>query len=253
MRQRHVCGTYVRSLTKNSKPPSAKLNSKRNSFRNDSQSASGYRQNQKAKGNETSTPLYEDPIEPVGVRVVARVSTHALREERAYHICRTLTSSADPDGNHIVRPLDMVHLTKEQGNDDLIVCVFEDAGPNHLEKVVDFGPAWHHGRRRREKREDSQAKPFTPDEPVSLQTFLDFAVGASECLEILHQGHQVHGEIRGDAFTMNITTGKVKLCSMGSGLRSFENGLTGTAWSMLSNEIGVKTKLCGSCHTTLMR
>lgn len=165
-----------------------------------------------------------------------------------------LTSSADPDGSHIIRPVDIVRLTNEQGDDGLIVCIFEDAGPNYLEKVVDFGPAWHHGRRRGEKREASQEKSFIPNEPVSLQTFLDFAVGATECLEILHHGQRaVHGEIRGDAFTMNIMTGKVKLAFMGSGLRTFENGLTSTGWSMLSKEVGAKIKLCECLHDSSMR
>ena len=165
-----------------------------------------------------------------------------------------LTGSADPDGIHIIRPIDIVRLTNEQGDESLIVCIFEDAGLNYLEKVVDFGPAWHHGRRRGEKRERPQEKSFIPNETVSLQTFLDFAVGATECLEILHHGQRaVHGEIRGDAFTMNITTGKVKLAFIGSGLRSFENGFTSTGWSMLSREVGVKTKLCECLNESSMR
>ena len=143
-------------------------------------------------------------------------------------------------------------MTNEQGDDGLIVCIFEDAGPNYLEKVVDFGPAWYHGRRRGEKIEGSPKQSFIPSEAVSLQTFLDFAIGAAECLEILHHGQgAVHGEIRGDAFTMNITTGRVKLAFTGSGLRSFENGLTSTGWSMLSREVGAKTKLCESRHDFL--
>lgn len=145
-------------------------------------------------------------------------------------------------------------MTNEQGDDDLIVSIFEDAGPNYLEKVVDFGPAWYHRRRRGEKRDALQEKPFIPKEPVSLQTFLDFAVGATECLEILHHGQRnVHGEIRGDAFNMNITTGKVKLAFIGSGLPSFENGLTSTGWSMLSREVGAKIKLCECLHDSAMQ
>ena len=165
-----------------------------------------------------------------------------------------LTSSADPAGNHIIKPIDIVRLTNEQGDDGLVVCIFEDAGLNYLEKVVDFGPAWHHGRRRGEETEGSQKNSFIPNEPVSLQTFLDFAVGATECLEILHHGQRaVHGEIRADAFTMNIMTGKVKLAFIGSGLRSFENGLTSTGWSMLSREVGAKIKLCECLHDLSMR
>jgi len=61
---------------------------------------------------------------------------------------------------------------------------------------------------------------------IPLLTFLDFAVGATECLEILHHGHElVHGEIRGDAFHF-AEDGMVKMINFGSGARSFENGLT---------------------------
>jgi serine/threonine protein kinase len=82
------------------------------------------------------------------------------------------------------------------------------------------------------------------DEPIPLEIFLDFAVGATECLELLHNGQRiVHGEIRGDAFHLNLDTGSVKLINFGSGLRTFEHGLTSTGWSALSKEVGAKTKL----------
>lgn len=85
---------------------------------------------------------------------------------------------------------------------------------------------------------------FRPGELVPLETFLDFAIGATECLEILHNGQRiVHGEIRGDAFHMSKRSGRVRLISFGSGLRTFEHGLTSYGWSALSKEIGAKTKL----------
>lgn len=49
--------------------------------------------------------------------------------------------------------------------------------------------------------------------------------------------------VRGDAFHWNQDTGKVILVNFGSGLRTFEHGLTSTGWSSLSQEIGAKTKL----------
>jgi hypothetical protein len=42
---------------------------------------------------------------------------------------------------------------------------------------------------------------------------------------------------------MNAETGGVRLINFGSGLRTFEHGLTSTGWSTLSKEIGAKTKL----------
>ena len=77
-----------------------------------------------------------------------------------------------------------------------------------------------------------------------MLTFLDFAVGATKCLEILHhENHIVHGELRGDAFHFNLETGAVKMINFGSGARSFENGLTSAGWSLLSREVGVEHKL----------
>lgn len=112
-----------------------------------------------------------------------------------------------------------------------------------MSRVVDHGPAFYMGRKTEGKHEIIQ-EDFFPKEMVPLQTFLDFAVGAAECLEILHHSQRiVHGEIRGDAFHYNELTGQVKLVNFGSGLRTFEHGLTSSGWSTLSKEIGAKTKL----------
>jgi serine/threonine protein kinase len=186
----------------------------------------------------------DESEEPTRIAIVARVSTHALREERAYHICKSLIKNADPEGNHIVRPLDIFRLTNQQGDKGpIVVCVFEHPGTNYLMKVIDYGPAWYRGRKVGDKHEAFREE-FIPKEPVPLQTFLDFAIGATECLEILHHSQRiVHGEIRGDAFHFDRETGRVRLMNFGSGLRTFEHGLTSTGWSMLSKEVGAKTKL----------
>ncbi|KAI9648714.1 Chk1 protein kinase [Ciborinia camelliae] len=180
-----------------------------------------------------------------GVRVIARVSSHALREERAFHICQNVIRSMDPDGNHIIKPVDLVRLPSQQGdNGPIVACIFEHPGYNCLQKMVDYGPAWYKGKKVGDKHEAFRDDSFAPDDVVPLQTFLDFAVGATECLEILHHGQRlVHGEIRGDAFHMNAETGRVKLINFGSGLRTFEHGLTSTGWSTLTKELGAKTKL----------
>ena len=176
------------------------------------------------------------------VEVVAKISTHALREERAYHICKNLSRSVDPHGNHIVRPVDLLRLSSQQGDKGpIVVAIFESAGSNALLRYMDFGPAWY--RSGKVKDEDTDASD-TLIEPIPLTTFLDFAIGATECLEILHHGQRiVHGEIRGDAFHFNEDLGQVKLINFGSGLRSFEHGLTSSGWSALSKEAGAKTKL----------
>ena len=226
-----------------------KTDSERNSPRPEAQNHFGYRKTVSESGSDASgsQDSHEEVIEPAALPVVARVSTHALREERAFHICKSLIKKVDPEGHHIIRPIQIARLPSQQGDKGpIVVCIFSSPGPNYLPRVVDYGPAWYKGRRTGDKPDELEAfrEEFVPQEQVPLQTFLDFAIGASECLEILHHGQRiVHGEIRGDAFHMNIETGSVKLINFGSGLRTFEHGLTSTGWSTLSKEIGVKTKL----------
>lgn len=177
------------------------------------------------------------------VEVVAKISSHALREERAYYICKSLSRSVDPHGDHIVRPVDLLRLSSQQGDKGpIVVAIFESAGNNALVRYMDFGPAWY--RSGKVKDDDHMGDNFPLIELIPLPTFLDFAIGATECLEILHHGQRiVHGEIRGDAFHFNEEIGQVKLINFGSGLRSFEHGLTSSGWSALSKEPGAKIKL----------
>jgi hypothetical protein len=133
-----------------------------------------------------------------------------------------------------------VRLPAKAGADELVASIFEAPGPNYLKDMVTFGPNWFTVT----KREDNwHSHTPLPSRGVPLLTFLDFAVGAVECLEILHHGHEiVHGEIRGDAFHFN-ESGSVRMINFGSGARSFENGLTSAGWSSLSREVGIELKL----------
>jgi hypothetical protein len=73
--------------------------------------------------------------------VVARILTHAFREERAFHVCKNLTRSVDPDGIHVARPIDLVRLNPLPGDKTpLIVCIYERPGINHLPRYIDNGP-----------------------------------------------------------------------------------------------------------------
>ncbi|ORY64032.1 putative histidine kinase HHK1p [Pseudomassariella vexata] len=177
--------------------------------------------------------------------VVARISYHVLREERAFHISKSLIATADPEGDHNVRPVDLVRLTPQPGDrGPIIVSIYEFPGYNYLFRVMDFGPAFYYAKRIDDRFEANRKDDYHLEEPISLQDFLDFAIGATQCLEILHHRHgMIHGEIRGDTFHYSIETRKVKLTSFGSGVRSFENGLTSTGWSALSRELGAKHKL----------
>lgn len=128
----------------------------------------------------------------------------------------------------------------------MTASIFESPGRNYLKDLLDFVPGWL-GPPSSRSPQTSDGKTELPDNDpgqVPLSTFLEFAIGACECLELLHHGLKaVHGELRADAFHFNRDTGSVKLINFGSGPRSFENGLTSTGWLTLSQEPGVKHKL----------
>jgi serine/threonine protein kinase len=152
---------------------------------------------------------------------------------------KSIIQTSDPECKHTVRPIDFIRLKHEPGDKVPIhVSIFEAPGPNYLREVLNFGPAFYGGRGRIPSVTSATAN------QLPLQFFLDFAIGAAECLELLHHGHRtVHGEIRADAFHYNQETGAVKLVNVGNGPRAFENGLTSEGWITLSREVGVKNKL----------
>ena len=129
----------------------------------------------------------------------------------------------------------------------LAVSIFESPGRNYLTELVDFGPAFWNPAKSVPSLSNAGYTPDSPRHRIPLSTFLEFAVGATDCLSLLHHGYHgvrvVHGELRGDAFHFNRETGNVRLINFGSGLRSFENGLTSAGWSSLSRELGIKNKL----------
>ncbi|KAK3387091.1 hypothetical protein B0H63DRAFT_541252 [Podospora didyma] len=199
-------------------------------------------------GSATSAPTIQSPVTDAPVveeQVVAKLSYHVLREERAFHIAKSLISAADPTAEHIVKPLDIIHLAPLPGDRrTLVVTIYEFPGPNHLFDILDLGPAFYFAEKHNERWEVRHNENPKLDPPISLHNFLDFAIGATQCLEMIHHGQGiVHGEIRGDAFHYSVETSKVKLVAFGSGLRSFEHGLTSTGWSALSKEVGARNKL----------
>ncbi|KAF1979878.1 putative histidine kinase HHK1p [Bimuria novae-zelandiae CBS 107.79] len=174
--------------------------------------------------------------------VVCRVSTHTLRIEREYQLCKLIHKKSDPEGRHFVRPVELIRLPPKPGNSEpLVAFVCEAPGPNYLREVVKYGPNAY--RVAHQKDDSWKIQHLTYKGGLPLLTFLDFAVGAAECLEILHHGHQiVHGELRGDAFHF-AESGAVKMINFGGGARAFENGLTSAGWNVLSKELGIELKL----------
>ncbi|GAB0133861.1 hypothetical protein EsDP_00002255 [Epichloe bromicola] len=194
----------------------------------------------------TSTPTQSTEQLPVVEEpVVARVSFHNLREERGFQIAKNVTATADPNGNHIAKPIDLIRLNPAPGDRGAItVAIYQHPGHNFLSEIIDFGPASYKARKEGAVYLPYRPKLFRPKQPMNLEYFLEFAIGAVQCLEIIHHGQGlIHGEIRADAFHFNVEENKVRIVSFGSGLRTFEHGLTSTGWSTLSKEVGVKNKL----------
>ena len=123
-------------------------------------------------------------------------------------------------------------------SNNMLVTIYESPGRNYLRELVSFGPAFYALCSRKPSLSG------TPGEQVPLQLFLDFAIGACECLELLHHGAKtVHGEIRPDAFHFQKEQNIVRIVNSGNGPRSFENLLSSEGWATLSRELGVKYRL----------
>lgn len=193
--------------------------------------------NRRFSVSETSSELSlsRGDQEQLWIPVVARISTNVIRLERAFHMLRSIMQSADPDCNHTLRPIDLIRLPAESGDAaQLLVAIFESPGQDRLKDLMQAGPSSFF----------AGSQPIiTPDEHIDLSVFFDFAIGACDCLEILHYGIKtVHGELRGDAFHFNKDTGAVKLANVGNGARSFDNVLS-EGWSSLMREVGARYKL----------
>jgi hypothetical protein len=78
----------------------------------------------------------------IWIPVVARVSTNVIRLEREFHMLRSIVQSSDPDCNNTIRPIDLIRLLPEPGDEGtLLVAIFESPGHDHLRDLVTFGPA----------------------------------------------------------------------------------------------------------------
>ena len=196
-------------------------------------------------GNHLASDWFSPPAksETTYTPVVARVSSHVLRLEREYHLSQTFTQSSDPEHKYTVRLIELTKLPSRSGDSKAIVSIFESPGRNYLQNMIDFGPTWSPGFVPALVYELSE---YSSTDKISLASFLDFAIGACECLELLHELRIVHGDIRGDAFYFDERKQEksaVKLINFGAGPRSFENGLTSAGWLALTKEAGVQKKL----------
>ncbi|KAF2753706.1 putative histidine kinase HHK1p [Pseudovirgaria hyperparasitica] len=193
---------------------------------------------------ESTIPINNSKPSEEAVPVVARVSSHKLRLEREFTVCKAVVKRSDPECHHFIRPLEFIRLQPRAGQVALVVSISEAPGPNYLRELVEFGPNAYRGVQKADSWEFKSIESKKGKE-ISLQSFLHFAIGAATCCEVLHhQNGLVHGELRGDAFHLNRDTGRVKMINFGSGARSFEQGLTSfSGWSSLSREVGIEHKL----------
>lgn len=169
--------------------------------------------------------------------VIARVSMHVLRLEREFKLSQKLY--AQPEyRKKFLRPLGFFRLPARQpGDAPACASIAEAPGGNYLRELVEFGPNFYWGTPESPQSEEGKVQ-------VEILTFLNFAIGALECLEILHHSNDmVHGELRGDAFHFNKHTGVVRMINYGSGVRSFEHGLSSANWSTLMSERGIRHRL----------
>jgi len=158
----------------------------------------------------------------------------------------------DPKAEKHLRALELLRLPARTPEETtLTVILLEDVehvnGINDMRHVVNYGPNWYF------VHQPPHSHPWDPSRTssglypaghVSIAEFLDIAIGACECLEMIHQGSEfVHGELRGDCFYYNRADNTVRLQNYGSGLRTFENGLTNSGWMTLSKESGIEHKL----------
>ena len=176
--------------------------------------------------------------EQIWTPIIARISTHVVKLEREYKSMNSIAKDCDPSHEHIYRPIDLFKLpATSQDPYPLLVCVYESPGPNYLRDVLNFGPAFYGLPARK-------LSAGTPGDLLSLQAFLDFAIGACSCLELLHHGiSRIHGEIRQDSFHWSKESNVVRLANIGNGPRAFENLLSSNGWALLSKEEGAINKL----------
>ncbi|THW50839.1 hypothetical protein D6D22_01145 [Aureobasidium pullulans] len=185
-----------------------------------------------------------------GYDVVARISRHTTRLEREFGLAKRLKAEDDPECRHFIDPVEFRRLPVRQPGDVSLVAFIArapDSGGDYMKELVEFGPSL--------RRAQLPTSPISPrgnpefeqtstPELLPIHLFLDFAIGSTECCEILHHSRElVHGELRGDAFHFSKEHRTVRLINFGSGARSFENGLTSAGWSSLTSEAGVENRL----------
>ena len=174
--------------------------------------------------------------------IFARVSRCILRLEREFYMYQQIISQSQLAWEHFLHPLEILYLKTDEKKDGYAASIYEVPGYNYVRDIIYLGPNFY-----KVKKEGNVwvfDNTLETKEQVPLTKFLDFAIGAAECCEILHHGNGlVHGQIRGDCFHMNSKTGLVKMVNLGSGTVSLEKALTSSGWASINRERGGRFKL----------
>jgi serine/threonine protein kinase len=179
------------------------------------------------------------------IEVVAQIGENLVSEERVHEAYQMLASATASHHKYFLRPIEMQHLPSldDDHETSLMVCIYESPGPNDLLRFVDCGATRFHMRCEGDQSDEVGLHRSDRSELMSLQSFLDFAIGAAECIESLHSQRIVHGQIRGDAFHFSQETGQVRLIYLGLGLQFHDTGRLSGRWPALENQKGASANI----------
>ncbi|KAJ5645785.1 two-component sensor protein histidine protein kinase (dhkkdhkj) [Penicillium lividum] len=176
------------------------------------------------------------------IEVVARIGENLAQGERMQEEYQMLASVAAPHRKYFLRPVEMQRIPNHDDDHtpSLLVCIYQSPGPNDLLRYVDCGATWYQMRPEDDvnlnETDNVGPPPSERDDLMPLVTFIDFAIGAAECIQMLHSRQIVHGQIRAEAFHFDQETGHVRLIHLGVGLQSYDTGRVSANWSALENQ-----------------
>ncbi|KAI0320977.1 histidine kinase [Amylostereum chailletii] len=155
--------------------------------------------------------------------------------DREAHIIGLMQTSSEALSTTI-RLIDLFFIPRANG--DCLVLLLMHPGPNLLGRYLphsrvndlllsDASPTHHQHSHTGDVYMDEEEIPTLPVDyenvdTMDLATFLEFAVQATHCLEMMHKLGAVHREIRANAFHLNSHSGVVRLVHFGNRSVSLE-------------------------------
>ncbi|KAF9015434.1 dual-domain HisK/Mak2 protein kinase [Cyathus striatus] len=174
-----------------------------------------------------------------GSNVIAKIapaqSNGSMCLEREAHVLSKLSQISDGYSTAL-RMIDFFKISREHG--DCVVLLLAHPGLNLLgrylppSKVNDLLLADWQRARPPSSREDvymiaAENLDLTEEmeafDVMDLASFLEFAIQATHCLEILHKAGVIHREVRANAFHLNSHSGLVRFVHFGNRAISLEN------------------------------